>query len=349
VSEEEAQSQPPLGIEEKCVSAWMAAACGAQSPLRFTRVVGGFSNMTYLVDDAAGERFVLRRPPLGERLASAHDMGREWRVLVALFGSPVPVPEPLGFCEDEAVTGAPFYVMRFVDGLVLRNPEEVSGNFTRAQRRAIGLLAADVLAEVHALEPAAVGLGELGRPDSYVERQLRRWSRQWEQSKTRELPELEAVAAALGERIPEQGQAAIVHGDYRLDNLIVRPSGEIAAVLDWELCTLGDPLADVGLLLAYWREPGDSYSLLLDSPTFAPGFPTREQLVARYAERTGRDLGGIDYYFALALWKLAVIFEGIHARTLAGGYGDADADLDRYRSSVEELAQAASAKVATLP
>jgi aminoglycoside phosphotransferase (APT) family kinase protein len=337
------------GIEEAAVSAWIAARAAVAPPLRFERVSGGRSNLTYAVGDAAGRRFALRRPPLGGRQGSAHDVAREFRVMEALAGSAVPVPPLVGLCEDEGVSGAPFYVMGFVAGPILRSPADAERDFPDvAARAAIGTALVDALADLHAVDPAAVGLGDLGRPDAYVERQLRRWSGQWEKSRTRELPAIDAVHETLVARIPAQESTAIVHGDYRLDNVILTPAGEVAAVLDWELCTLGDPLADLGLLLVYWSEPADGFVPVIEPATMAPGFPTREEIVTRYAERSGRDVSAIDYYVALGYWKLAVILEGVYARMREGQYGALDDDAERFRDAVDTLAAAAERTVARL-
>jgi aminoglycoside phosphotransferase (APT) family kinase protein len=196
------------------------------------------------------------------------------------------------------------------------------------------------LAALHRVDPDAVGLGDLGRRDGYVERQLRRWARQWEQSKTRELPAIEEVGRRLAARVPPQGPAAIVHGDYRLDNLMLSPAGEVVAVLDWELCTLGDPLADVGLLMAYWPEPGDEVRPLTSPPSALPGFPSRADLAGAYAAVAGRDLSELDFYVALGFWKLAVILEGVYARAAAGAYGGGF-DYQEFPAIVTRLSEQA--------
>ena len=199
----------------------------------------------------------------------------------------------------------------------------------------------DTLVEIHAVDPDRVGLGELGRKEDYVARQLHRWHGQWEKSKTRELPLVDDVHERLSARIPEQGPATIVHGDYRLDNMILAPAGEVAAVVDWELCTLGDPLADVGMLLVYWSEAGDEFSPLFEAATTAAGFPTRDEVRAGYAERSGRDLGEIDFYVALGCWKLAIILEGVYARYAAGQYGKSDEAFQQFAKVVDQLAAGA--------
>jgi aminoglycoside phosphotransferase (APT) family kinase protein len=232
--------------------------------------------------------------------------------------------------------------MGFVDGPILRTPDDAERDFPApGDRAAIGFALVDALADLHAVDAAAVGLGELGRPDAYVERQLRLWSGQWEKSKTRDLPAIDAVHARLVARAPAQESTAIVHGDYRLDNVILTARGAVAAVLDWELCTLGDPLADLGLLLVYWSEPDDGFVPLIEPATLAPGFPTRGEIVARYAARSGRDVSAIDYYVALGYWKLAVILEGVYSRLREGQYGAVDDDVERFRDAVDTLAAAA--------
>jgi aminoglycoside phosphotransferase (APT) family kinase protein len=335
-------AEAPEGIDRAEVEAWFGENVpGVQLPLSFERISGGHSNLTYGVRDAAGGRWALRRPPLGKRLGSAHDMGREHRVVSALAQTPVPVAPIAGFCEDESVNEAPFYVMEFVEGPILRGLAEAEAFPDEDDRQAIGERVVDTLVEIHAVDPDAVGLGELGRKEDYVARQLHRWQGQWEKSKTRELPAVDTVHERLAARIPEQGPATIVHGDYRLDNMILTPKGEVAAVVDWELCTLGDPLADVGLLMVYWPEAGEETIALGQPATLAPGFPKREELRARYAERSGRDLSQLDFFIALGYWKLAIILEGVYARYSAGQYGKVDPGIEAFAHLVERLAEAA--------
>ena len=339
-------AEAPEGIDRGGVEAWFAEHVpGVELPLSFERISGGHSNLTYGVRDAGSGRWALRRPPLGKRLGSAHDMGREHRVVSALAPTPVPVAPIAGFCEDESVNDAPFYVMEFVEGPILRGLAEAAAFPEEADRQAIGERVVDTLVEIHAVDPDAVGLGELGRKEDYVARQLRRWQGQWEKSKTRELPAIDTVHERLAARIPEQGPATIVHGDYRLDNMILTPGGEVAAVVDWELCTLGDPLADVGLLMVYWPEAGEELVALGQPATLAPGFPKRDELKARYAERSGRDLSQLDFFVALGYWKLAIILEGVYARYAAGGYGKAGAGdgFEVFARLVERLAETAEA------
>jgi aminoglycoside phosphotransferase (APT) family kinase protein len=334
-------AEAPEGIDRAGVEGWFAEHVpGAAAPLSFKRISGGHSNLTYGVSDAAGHRWALRRPPLGKRLGSAHDMAREHKVVSALGPTAVPVAPVVGLCEDESVNGAPFYAMEFVEGPILRGLDEADAFPDEADRGAIGERVADTLVAIHAVDPDEVGLGDLGRKEDYVARQLRRWQGQWEKSKTREIPAIDEVHERLAARIPAQGPATIVHGDYRLDNMILSPAGEVAAVVDWELCTLGDPLADVGLLMVYWPDSGED--IALGQPAnLAPGFPSRDELRARYAERSGRDLSELDFFVALGYWKLAIILEGVYARYAAGGYGKVDPGIQQFAKVVEQLADAA--------
>jgi aminoglycoside phosphotransferase (APT) family kinase protein len=341
-TEQDGTVAAPDGIDAQAVEAWFGEnVAGVDFPLRFERIAGGHSNLTYGVTDAAGQKWALRRPPLGKRLGSAHDMGREFKVVSALGGTEVPVAPVVGLCEDESVNEAPFYVMEFVEGPILRGLAEAEIFPDEADRRAIGERVADTLVQIHAVDPDAVGLGDLGRKEDYVARQLHRWQGQWEKSKTRELEPIDRVHEALSARIPEQGPATIVHGDYRLDNMILTDSGEVAAVVDWELCTLGDPLADVGLLMVYWPDRGENTLALGMPANLAPGFPTREEITARYTERSGRDLSELDFYVALGYWKLAIILEGVYARYTAGGYGKVNEGVEAFARLVERLAEEA--------
>ncbi len=339
---DEATGRGDDGIDASALESWFAAnVAGAAPPLSFERIAGGHSNLTYRVTDSSGGSWALRRPPLGKRLGSAHDMTREHRVVSALGSTDVPVAPVVGLCEDESVNGAPFYVMEFVEGPVLRGLGEAEVFPDESDRRAIGERVADTLVAIHAIDPDAVGLGELGRKQDYVARQLHRWQGQWEKSKTRELPVVDRVHEWLAARIPAQGPATLVHGDYRLDNMILTESGEVAAVLDWELCTLGDPLADVGQLVCYWPDRSEEPVGLGLPANLAPGFPTREELIGRYAERSGRDLSDLDFFVALGYWKLAIIIEGVYARYTAGGYGKVDDGVEYFARLTERLADEA--------
>ena len=332
------------GVRAGPVTDWFAAHVpGARPPLAFTAVAGGQSNLTYLVTDQAGARFVLRRPPLAGVLPTAHDMAREHAIISALRGTEVPVPRAYGLCADESVNGAPFYVMEHVDGVVPRDEATVAATLDLAARAAASRALVDVLVALHGVDPEAVGLGRLGRGHGYVERQLARWWRQWEQSRTRELPLIAEVHRRLAAKVPAQDRVAIVHGDYRLDNLVLSPAGEVRAVLDWELCTLGDPMADLGLLLVYWSEAGDETLPLGTAPTRLPGFSSRAELAAAYAGQAGRSIDQLDFFVALGYWKLAVILEGVYARSAAGAYGRDDQGWRALPQVVERLAELALA------
>jgi aminoglycoside phosphotransferase (APT) family kinase protein len=314
----------PEGLDLDGVARFLAARVpGIGGPLMAELVAGGRSNLTYYLRTPGGE-WVLRRPPLGHVLPTAHDMAREYRVLAALADTDVPVARPLVLCEDPSVTGAPFYVMERRYGVVVHDTLPADFAPRPEDRRRISLALVDTLARLHAVDPAAVGLGDFGRPDGYLARQVRRWGEQWQRSKTRELPALERLRDRLAAAVPASGPPAIVHGDFRLENVMLDADdpGRVVAVFDWEMSTLGDPLSDLGWLLALWAQPDDppAYHAALAPtlPTLAPGFLTRAELAAAYAARTGRDVAGIAYYHVLGLFKLAVILEGIHARYLAG-------------------------------
>jgi aminoglycoside phosphotransferase (APT) family kinase protein len=331
------------GIDSGKVTAWFAQHVPAAiAPLSFSLITGGHSNLTFDVTDANGRRWVLRRPPLGHVLATAHDMSREHKILSALRPTDVPVAPVAGLCTDEAVNDAPFYVMEFVDGTVVRDVA-TARSMSVEQRRAAGTSIIDTLARIHAVDIDAVGLGDLGRREGYIERQLKRWYGQFNKSKNREVPLVDEVHDLLLASVPEQGAATIVHGDYRLDNCMLGPDGEIAAVLDWEICTLGDPLADVGLLQVYWADPDEPTYTSLPAPTSAEGFPTKAELLEGYATASGRDLSQIDFYVAFGYWKLACIIEGVYARYVAGAMGDRGdtSAFDFFGEQVVTLAQAA--------
>lgn len=327
------------GIDRPAVTGWFREHTDAQGELAFDLIAGGRSNLTFKVTDEAGGTWVLRRPPLGHVLATAHDMAREHRIISALADTDVPVAPVVGLCTDEAVNGAPFYVMDFVDGIVVRDAW-VAGELGEDQRAAIGRSVAATLAKIHAVDPDAVGLGDLGRKEGYAARQLKRWNGQFEQAAQREVPEVTAAYQRLLGGIPEQGAPAIVHGDYRLDNCMVDASGEVIAVLDWEICTLGDPLADVGLLMVYWTEADDPIAALPGAATTLPGFPSRAELVASYQAAGGRPVGDLDYYTAFGYWKLACILEGVYTRYKAGAMGDDGADAEIFGDTVKLLGRA---------
>jgi aminoglycoside phosphotransferase (APT) family kinase protein len=359
------------GIDAERVTPWLLANVdGLVAPLRYELIAGGHSNLTFAVTDGAGRRVVLRRPPLSHVLSTAHDMSREHRIISALRDTPVPVPAALGYCADETVNGRPFYVMSFVDGYVLRGAAQTRAALDEETRRVAGHDLVDVMVALHQVDVDAVGLGTLARRGGYIERQLRRWHGQFQQSQQQEreaglhrpLEVVDEVHDLLVARVPAQVGTAIVHGDYRLDNTVVAPDGRVAAVLDWELCTLGDPLADLGTLLMYWAEdPGERPAVPAlaedDEPalstaasaaaTALPGFPTRAEVAARYAERSGRDLADIGFYLAFAHWKLACIMEGVYIRYATSAMGGDPADAEVMGAVVAEHAEKAAAALAS--
>ncbi|MCQ8772503.1 phosphotransferase family protein [Streptomyces telluris] len=286
-----------------------------RGPLVAELIEGGRSNLTYSVTDGTG-RWVVRRPPLGHVLATAHDMRREHRVISALRPTAVPVPETVLLCEDESVLGSPFYVMEFVEGTPYRTAAQLTAiGPERTRRVVLGL--ADTLVRLHAVDPQAAGLADFGRPDGFLERQLRRWGKQLEASRNRELPGIDALHSALAGALPVSPAPAVVHGDFRLDNVLVGDDDSVRAVLDWEMSTLGDPLTDLGLLVMYSEQepvPGSPISTTRN----APGHPDPAEIVERYAAGSGRDVSALPWYTAFAYFKLAVILEGIHYRYTLG-------------------------------
>ncbi len=308
------------GIDLAQVTPWLVEHVpDLEPPLELTRVGEGQSNLTYRVRDASGRTIVLRRPPTGDILPSAHDMAREYRVLGGLASENMPVPRPLALCEDPEVTGAVFYVMEHVDGLVLTTLETAE-RMTPATRAETGWSLVRTLVRLQSTDVEASGLAEMRRPGSYASRQLRRWRRQWEASRTRDLPLVEALADRLEAKMPEEIDVTVVHGDFHLLNVILGPDGEVRAVVDWELCTVGDPLADLGLTIAYWNElgkpAGEERHLFREPITDLPGFPDSAELVAEYERASGRDVSPLGFWLAFAYWKIAIITEGVYRRWL---------------------------------
>ena len=310
----------PEGVDLERLRAYFAANVEGASdrPLSAELISGGRSNLTYAISDGEHE-WVLRRPPLGHVLETAHDMGREFRVLSGLADTDVPVPHVHALCEDVEVNGAPFYVMERVHGRILRNLAMLA-ELPPDDAQRISYEIVDVLARLHAVDYAAVGLGDFGRPEGFLERNVRRWGKQWESNKTRELPVVDELGRRLAAALPAHQGQSIVHGDYRIDNTMVASDdpGRIVAVLDWEMSTLGDPLTDVGLLAVYWGDRNARAVLGSQGVSNLPGFPSREEVTERYARESGRDLSELDFYLVYAGYKLAIIVEGINARFLMG-------------------------------
>lgn len=294
---------------------------GAAAPLRVRQFGGGAANLTYLLD--FGERqYVLRRPPLGPVAPSAHDMAREYSVLSVLHQALPFAPRALLLCEDTAVIGSPFFVMERRNGIVVRRnlPPEYAGRADAPRRMSEALV--DALADLHAVDYAAIRLSGLGRPVGFIERQIEGWYRRWQQAKVDDLPEMDAVYSWLRENRPAEGAPTLVHNDYKLDNVMLAQDdpGRIVAIFDWDMCTLGDPFSDLGALLAYWSEPSDppEVQALAMMPTGNPAFLTRAALVQRYAARSGRDVSNVDFYHVLGLYRVAVIIAQIYVRFVRG-------------------------------
>lgn len=324
----------PPGLNTVRVTEWFANALpDVKAPLLFTLIAGGRSNLTYLVDSADGQQLVLRRPPLGSVLSTAHDMGREHRIIAALAATDVPVPVAFAYCADESVNGAPFYIMSYVPGSVLATRDDAL-DYPESQRRPVAEDLINVLARLHRVDPDAVDLTTFGRKEGYIERQLRRWQTQWEKSKETELPVLDEVHDRLARAIPPQRWTGIVHGDYRIGNMIVGPDARLRAVLDWELATLGDTMADIGWLVSSWIEPGEPTTGPITLASSAPGFPTRAELAEWYARDTGRDLSDLPYYIAFARWRGACIGAGVLARYRADVMGGIEFDVELQAQSV---------------
>jgi aminoglycoside phosphotransferase (APT) family kinase protein len=320
----EAHDPDPPGVDCRRVATWLAPLVGGlEGELHAELIEGGRSNLTYVIHDAA-RSWVLRRPPLAHVLPTAHDMAREHRVLSALQDTEIPVPRTIGLCVDLEVLGVPFYVMERVVGFTVRDTYPEGLPDTPEARAAMSRSLVRTLAALHEVDPEKVGLGEFGKPAGYLERQVRRWWSQWEMSRTRELAAMDTLRTALEQGLPEQTPAGIVHGDYRLDNVLIGPDdpARIAAILDWEMCTIGDPLADLGLLLVYWADRTDDSNRLaafaLSPITAQPGFLLRDELVDEYARLSSRPLEHLNWYWALGFYKLAIVAEGIHARYLMG-------------------------------
>jgi aminoglycoside phosphotransferase (APT) family kinase protein len=310
----------PDGVDlERLRPYFVANVDGARdAPLHATLIAGGRSNLTYSVTDGT-TTWVLRRPPLGHVLPTAHDMAREYRVMSALAGTDVPVPRTLALCEDTAVNDAPFYVMDMVEGVIYRDGDSLA-TLSATDARRVSEVLVDVLVAIHAVDYEAVGLGDFGRPEGFLERQVRRWGEQWERSKTRELRSVDELARRLRAALPVSGPPTIVHGDYRLDNTMMATDdpGRIVAVLDWEMSTLGDPLADLGLFLLYWGRADAQVIATGAAIGSQPGFLTRDEIVERYARVSGRPVDELDWYQCFAAYKLAIIVEGINARYQMG-------------------------------
>ncbi|MFE6822189.1 phosphotransferase family protein [Streptomyces sp. NPDC057690] len=325
----------PLGIAVESVGRWLTEhLADPRPPFRYERLTGGHSNLTYLVTDREDGRWVLRRPPVGPLLATAHNVVREHDVMLRVAGTGVPVPRMLGACDDEGVTGAPFYVMEYVDGVVVNTAADADALLpgTEARSRA-GASLIDALVALHRIDIDAVGLAGLSRRGGYLDRQLRRWAAQWEAARLGDLGGMPELHRWLTEHRPTEPAPRLVHGDFRLGNTLTGRGGSVLAVLDWELCTLGEPLLDLAYFLRSWTAPDLR-------PGFAvpisglPGFAGDEELAARYAERSGRSIEDLGYWRAFTAWRSAAILGGVYRRYLDGQLGEPPEDLEAYHAEV---------------
>lgn len=332
------ESLGPEGYQVDNVERWISDNIPSLSaPFEWLRLEGGHSNLTYQLTDANGNKAVIRRPPQGELLPKAHDMSREWALISALDGTGVPVPAALGFCESPDVTGAWFYVMGHIEGHPLYNSDDTNQWVPEAERRKMAFNFMDVLAALHTVDPDEVGLGDLGKRDSYVGRQLKTWYRSWTSSiegANFDDPRAHELKDFFLENLPDQGPIRVVHGDYGPHNVLIGADSTIHAVVDWEISTLGDPLADLAYALNPWPDPTDEEPPLPEAALAPPGFPTRTELAARYAEVSGRDLSKLDYYVGFNRWKSACIIHGVYARYCEGMKSTEGIDLEEMRERI---------------
>lgn len=330
--------QQAEGYDIPAVEQWIKDNVSTlKPPFIWTRLEGGHSNLTYMIKDQSGKLAVIRRPPQGVLLPKAHDMSREWSLISALGPTQVPVPEAIGFCESPDVTGAWFYIMGHIEGRPLYSREETEEWVPLEKREAMAFDMVDVLAALHSLDPDEIGLGELGKKDSYIGRQLKTWYRSWmasiEPAKFDD-PRAHELQKYFIENLPDQGMARVVHGDYACHNVLIGPDSKVAAVVDWEISTLGDPMADLAYFLNVWSETEAERELNLGGAG-APGFPPRSALAGRYGEKTGRSMELLDYYIGFNRWKSAAIVHGVYARYMAGQKSTEGVDLDALREQID--------------
>jgi len=345
-------SRDVAGYDVAAVEAWVTTRLPQlKAPFEWSRLTGGHSNLTYMIRSADGEACaVVRRPPLGELLPGAHDMSREWACISAMWGR-VPVAEPLAFCEDPSVSGAHFYVMGLVDAHALYTVDDVDRHIGANRRMQAAESWIDTLADIHSLDIDEIGLAGLGKREGYLARQARTWYRSWSscvEAAGIDDPRIHELHDRLVAEIPEQGPATVVHGDYGTHNVMFDSDARVAAVLDWEIATLGDPLADLGYSMNAWVQPGDRFLETADAPSLATGFPARDQLVARYAERTGRDVSNLEYYRTFNRFKTACILHGVYARYRRGQKAIAASELEAMRLRVLRVIDDAAAQAEAL-
>ena len=329
----------PEGYKVDAVEAWVRAEVAElKPPFQWVRLEGGHSNLTYQIEDSLGQFAVIRRPPQGDLLPKAHDMSREWALIKALSTTSVPVPRPFGFCEDPSITGAWFYIMGRIDGKPLYNSDDTEALIPIERREIMAHSFIDALADLHQVDPDAVGLGELGKRDSYVGRQIKTWYRSWTSSVAGaqyDDDRAHTLQAYFLDHLPDQGPIRVVHGDYGLHNCLFGADSAVAAVVDWEISTLGDPLADLAYALNPWPDPSASRPTAPEAATSPAGFPTRSALANRYAEKTGRDLSNLPYYIAFNRWKTACIVHGVYARYMEGKKSTDGVDLPTLKSRID--------------
>ncbi len=329
----------PEGYQVNAVEDWVRQNVPELTPpFDWIRLEGGHSNLTYQINDQNGHSAVIRRPPQGELLPKAHNMSREWALIKALSTTNVPVPKPYGFCEDPEISGAWFYIMGLIDGKPLYNSDDTRALVPESQRETLAHSFFDALADLHQVDPDAVGLGELGKRDSYVGRQIKTWYRSWTSSVSGanfDDERAHTLQAYFLEHLPDQGPIRVVHGDYGLHNCLFGADCTVAAIVDWEISTLGDPLADLAYALNPWPDPSDAREIAPESPTSLKGFPPRSALADRYAKRTGRDLSNLPYYIAFNRWKSACIVHGVYARYMEGKKSTEGVDLESLRTRID--------------
>ncbi len=329
----------PEGYQVNAVEDWVRKNVPDLKPhFDWIRLEGGHSNLTYQINDQNGHSAVIRRPPQGELLPKAHDMSREWALIKALSTTNVPVPKPYGFCEDPEISGAWFYIMGLIDGKPRYNSDDTRALVPESQRETLAHSFFDALADLHQVDPDAVGLGELGKRDSYVGRQIKTWYRSWTSSVSGanfDDERAHTLQAYFLEHLPDQGPIRVVHGDYGLHNCLFGADCTVAAIVDWEISTLGDPLADLAYALNPWPDPSDAREIAPESPTSLKGFPPRSALADRYAKRTGRDLSNLPYYIAFNRWKSACIVHGVYARYMEGKKSTEGVDLESLRTRID--------------
>jgi len=323
-------------IDPDRISSWLEQQAGLEGPFAVNLLAGGRSNLTYLLEGPKS-RYVLRRPPSGNIPRGAHDVLREADLLDSLHGR-VPVPRIHAQCKDTDVIGVPFVIMEYLEGLILRSPADVETHADGLVRARAGTSLVDALVRLHAADITETSLSGLANRRDYLSRQLHRWDANWKHARTRDLPDLAAAQEWLVAHAPAQPRTAVVHGDFRLDNCMLDDRGNVVGLLDWEIATVGDPMADLGQLLVYWAEPGDDFTALASPPTSLEGFATREELASRYLDATGEDPARLQYFIAFNWWKVACIVENVYSRMLGGVMGQVDRPPESFGEQARALA-----------